>query len=156
MVPAIETGLSSDPAMNWGVDDIGDRAIVSFSDAHSPGTIGRELTTLDAEPDFSSIRSALFEDRIVETIEFHPEHGKYHLNGHRKCGVKLEPHETPPDGRCPKCDRPLTLGVLHRVSELANRDVAVATGENGLKHGPAGRPAIPLTCAVTRASFAGP
>ena len=139
MVPAIETGLSSDPAMNWSVEDIGDRAIVSFSDAHSPGTIGRELTVLDANAEYGSIRSALFENRVVETIEFHPEHGKYHLNGHRKCGVRLEPHVTPPDGRCPKCGRPLTLGVLQRVNELSSGKVEVTLGEDGLKHGPPGK-----------------
>ncbi len=131
-VPAIETGLSSNPQMNWAVSDIGERSIVSFSDAHSPGTMGRELTVLDAAPDYESVRTALFENRVVETIEFHPEHGKYHLNGHRKCGVRLEPGETPADGRCSVCNRPLTLGVLHRVSELADREPVRTKLENGL------------------------
>ena len=83
--------LSSDPYMNWSVSDIGSRAIVSFSDAHSPATMGRELTVFDADANYESVRSALFENRVIETIEFHPEHGKYHLNGHRKCGVKVSP-----------------------------------------------------------------
>lgn len=134
-VPAIETGLSSNPQMNWSVSDVGARAIVSFSDAHSPPTMGRELTVLDAELDYESVRSALFENRVVETIEFHPEHGKYHMNGHRKCGVKLAPEETPPDGRCLVCGRPLTLGVLHRISELADRPSVPVTLKDGLLHG---------------------
>lgn len=131
-VPAIETGLSSDPYMNWGVSDIGDRAIVSFSDAHSAVTIGRELTILDATPSYESVRSALFENRVLETIEFHPEHGKYHLSGHRKCGVRLAPTETPADGRCPVCHKPLTLGVMHRVAELTHRHVEEPLLRDGL------------------------
>lgn len=134
-VPAIETGLSSDPFMNWGVSDIGGRAIVSFSDAHSPATIGRELTVLDATADYEDVRSALFENRVLETVEFHPEHGKYHLNGHRKCGVKLSPAKTPSDGRCPVCRKPLTLGVMHRVAELTDREVAPPMLRDGLLSG---------------------
>lgn len=134
-VPAIETGLSSNPQMNWSVGDIGERAIVSFSDAHSPSTMGRELTVLDAKPGYDSVRSALFENRVVETIEFHPEHGKYHLNGHRKCGVKLRSEETPADGRCPVCKRPLTLGVLHRISQLSDRATEAVKLKDGLLYG---------------------
>lgn len=134
-VPAIETGLSSNPEMNWSVSDIGKRSIVSFSDAHSPATMGRELTVLDAEPSYESVRSALFENRVVETVEFHPEHGKYHMNGHRKCGVKLEPAETPSDGKCRGCGRPLTLGVLHRISELADRPSEQTVLKDGLLYG---------------------
>jgi DNA helicase-2/ATP-dependent DNA helicase PcrA len=121
--------------MNWAVSDIGDRAIVSFSDAHSTPTMGRELTILDAELNFESVRSALFENSVLETVEFHPEHGKYHLNGHRKCDVRLEPEETPPDGRCPVCNRPLTLGVLHRINELSDRRPEEPTVKNGLISG---------------------
>ncbi|MDA0677503.1 MAG: DNA helicase UvrD, partial [Chloroflexi bacterium] len=134
-VPAVETGLSSDPFMNWGVSDIGGRAVVSFSDAHSAATIGRELTVLGAAANYESVRSALFENRVLETIEFHPEHGKYHLNGHRKCGVKLLPGETPSDGRCPVCRRQLTLGVMHRVSELTDRHVDEPVLRDGLLFG---------------------
>ncbi len=131
-IPAIETGLSSDPYMNWSVSDIGSRAIVSFSDAHSPATMGRELTVFDADTNYESVRSALFENRVIETIEFHPEHGKYHLNGHRKCGVKLSPEETPTDGRCEVCNRPLTLGVLQRIKELADRSLSPSVFKEGL------------------------
>ena len=138
-VPAIETGLSSDPAMNWAVPDVAGRAIVSFSDAHSPGTMGREVTVLDAGLDYATIRSALFENRVVETVEFHPEHGKYHLNGHRKCLIRLTPEETPPDGRCPVCRRMLTLGVLERVQQLSADQVDARLGKDGLIRGPAGR-----------------
>jgi DNA helicase-2/ATP-dependent DNA helicase PcrA len=134
-VPAIETGLSSDPFMNWGVSDIGDRAIVSFSDAHSAATIGRELTVLDATASYESVRYALFENRVLETIEFHPEHGKYHLDGHRKCRVRLAPSETPADGRCPVCRKPLTLGVMHRVAELSDRNVEEPVLRDGLLYG---------------------
>lgn len=159
-VPAIETGLSSDPAMNWPVSDIGNRAIVSFSDAHSPGTMGRELTIFDAGPDYDSVRSALFENRVIETVEFHPEHGKYHLNGHRKCGVKLTPEETPPDGRCNVCGRRLTLGVLQRITQLADREVAAPVLQNGLLHGdaPNARPfrqLVPLRELVAHSLSAG-
>ena len=136
-VPAVETGLSSDPHMNWAVSDIGDRAIVSFSDAHSAATMGRELTVFDATADYESICSALFENRVLETVEFHPEHGKYHLNGHRKCNVRLVPAETPPDGRCPVCNRPLTLGVLQRVTELSDRIPEPPILRDGLLHGSA-------------------
>lgn len=134
-VPAVETGLSSDPRMNWAVGDIDGRAIVSFSDAHSAGTMGRELTVLDATTDYDSVTSALFENRVVETVEFHPEHGKYHLNGHRKCNVRVEPADTPPDGRCPVCNRPLTLGVLQRVNELSGSLPDPPVLIDGLLHG---------------------
>ncbi len=159
-VPAVETGLSSNPHMNWAVSDISNRAIVSFSDAHSPATMGRELTVLDAESDYESVRSALFENRVVETIEFHPEHGKYHMNGHRKCDVKLSSEETPPDGRCPVCHRPLTLGVLHRVNQLADSAPEPLRLEDGLLHGsgPNNRPfrqLVPLRELISQAVSAG-
>ncbi len=134
LVPAIETGLSSTPEMNWTVPDIGDRALVSFSDAHSPATMGRELTVFEAEPKYESIASALFENRVVETIEFHPEHGKYHSNGHRNCDIRLSPEETPADGRCKACGRPLTLGVLQRVNELSNGSAIKTFLKDGLVH----------------------
>ena len=159
-VPAVETGLSSDPFMNWAVSDIGGRAIVSFSDAHSAATTGRELTVLDATADFESVSSALFENRVVETVEFHPEHGKYHLNGHRKCNVRLEPADTPPDGRCVVCNRPLTLGVLHRVGELSDHTPEPPVLKDGLFHGgaPHARPyrhLVPLQELVAQGLSAG-
>lgn len=140
-VQAVETGLSSDPAMNWRVSDLDGRSIVSFSDAHSPEKLGRELTVLQAAPTYASIRSALLTGRILETIEFFPEHGKYHLDGHTKCGVRLYPAESAgTDGRCKKCRRPLTLGVVNRNEKLSDRPEEAVRLIDGLVHGPAGRP----------------
>ena len=159
-VRAVETGLSSDPSMNWRVPDVDGRTIMSFSDAHSPATLGRELSILDAEPTYDGITGAISGGRVVETIEFYPENGKYHLNGHRKCGVRLEPSETPADGKCPNCSRPLTLGVLHRIEELAGRPEQVPMGEGGLIEGPPGRPPFrrlsPLRDLVAQALGFGP
>ena len=138
---AIETGLSSDPAMNWVVPDLDGRSIVSFSDAHSSRNMGRELTVFRAEPNFASLSDAVRNEDIIESVEFHPGHGKYHLDGHRKCGVRFEPG----DGEalvttCPVCEKPLTLGVLHRVSELAARSGAAELDGDGLVRGPEHRP----------------
>lgn len=140
-IHAIETGLSSDPAMNWLVPDLDSRSIVSFSDAHSAGNLGRELTVFRAEPNFTSLANAIRNEDIVETVEFHPGHGKYHLDGHRKCGVRIEPGggDTPVT-ICPACGKPLTLGVLHRVNELAARAGCAQAGGNGLVRGPEHRP----------------
>lgn len=140
-IPGIETGLSSDPAMNWNVPDVDSRSIVSFSDAHSPRNMGRELTVFRAEPNFTSLAEAVRNEDIVETVEFHPGHGKYHLDGHRKCGVRLEPGGVgTPKSTCPDCGKPLTLGVLNRVNELAARPDSAARVEGGLVRGPNGRP----------------
>jgi len=140
-IRAVETGLSSDPAMNWRVPELDGRTIVSFSDAHSAPNLGRELTVLAAEPTYPAIRAAIENGDVLETVEFHPEHGKYHYDGHRKCGVRLSPVETRrAGGTCPRCGRPLTLGVLHRVDDLAARDIAVCRDGNGLMTGPADRP----------------
>ena len=140
-IRAVETGLSSDPAMNWRVPDLDSRSIVSFSDAHSPASLGREFTVIDSELTYDAVTDAIQTgDGIVETIEFFPENGKYHLNGHRKCGIRLEPHETPSDGRCPGCGRLLTLGVLQRLEELADRPAETSMTRGGLISGPAGRP----------------
>ncbi len=162
-ISAIETGLSSDPAMNWRVADVDGRAIVSFSDAHSPPAIGREATVLDCAPDFPSIAAAIKGGRIVETLEFHPEHGKYHLDGHRKCGVRMAPSESAAiKGRCPKCGRKLTLGVENRVERLASRPASVAAAPDsaGLVRGPAGRPpfryVVPLRELLSQALGSGP
>jgi DNA helicase II / ATP-dependent DNA helicase PcrA len=120
---ALETGLSADPAMCWRVSALDRYRLVSNSDAHSPPTMGREATVLDTEVDYDAIRQALETGRGLEgTVEFFPEEGKYHLDGHRKCGVRMEPAETRRHGgRCPVCGRPPTVGVLHRVEELADR-----------------------------------
>ncbi|NQW17019.1 MAG: DNA helicase UvrD [Chloroflexi bacterium] len=131
-IRAIESGLSSDPAMNWRIGELDSRAIVSFSDAHSPGTMGREFTVVESDMSFDGLTSAVQGDGIVETVEFFPENGKYHLNGHRKCGVRLEPSETPADGRCPECNRPLTLGVVQRIDDLATRPTQVSMTKGGL------------------------
>lgn len=118
---AAETGLSSDPPMNWRVASLDEYTLVSNSDAHSPPALGREATTFGCAVDYFAIRRALETgEEFGGTVEFFPEEGKYHMDGHRKCGVRLEPAETPADGRCPACGRPLTIGVLHRVDALAD------------------------------------
>jgi uncharacterized protein (TIGR00375 family) len=120
---ALETGLSSDPPMNWRVSALDRFRLVSNSDAHSPPMLGREATAFDTELDYFAIRRALETgDGYAGTVEFFPEQGKYHLDGHRKCGVRLDPPQTRElDGRCPACAKPLTIGVLHRVETLADR-----------------------------------
>ena len=122
---AIETGLSSNPAMNWRLEELDKRSIVSFSDAHSPQKLGREATVLTMEKDrytYQDVAHAIKEGKIASTIEFYPEEGKYHYTGHRNCQVKQSPEETKKLGTtCPVCGRPLTVGVMHRVEELATR-----------------------------------
>jgi uncharacterized protein (TIGR00375 family) len=121
-IRAVETGLSSDPAMNWGVSEMASRAIVSFSDAHSLPNLGREVTVFQGRPTYDGLKAAVDQNAIAYTIEFYPEEGKYHYNGHRNCGVRQSPGETAAmgSGRCPVCNRPLTLGVLHRVDALSS------------------------------------
>src|SRR5882672_3575733 len=125
---AVETGLSSDPPMNWRLSMLDRYRLVSNSDAHSPGKLGREATTFDCAIDYFAIRKALETGRgYVGTVEFFPEEGKYHLDGHRKCGVKFLPPETlAQGGRCPVCGGPMTIGVLHRIETLADRSEAEA------------------------------
>ncbi|MDA1348855.1 MAG: endonuclease Q family protein, partial [Chloroflexi bacterium] len=140
-VPAIETGLSSDPAMNWMVPELDDRAIVSFSDAHSLPRMGRELTYFNGELSYDGLLSSLRTQDIAYTIEFFPEEWKYHHSGHRKCGVSLSPAEVAEGGgRCPKCGRRLTLGVLQRVHELGRREVETRVDEEGFTRSVDGRP----------------
>ncbi len=124
---AVETGLSSDPAMNWRVSFLDRYRLTSNSDAHSPGKLGREATFFDCAPDYFALRRALeFGEGYSGTVEFFPEEGKYHADGHRKCGVRFGPKETlAAGGRCPVCGGSLTIGVEHRVETLADRDVAV-------------------------------
>jgi uncharacterized protein (TIGR00375 family) len=120
---AIETGLSSDPAMNWRIKDLDSRSIVSFSDAHSAPKMGRELTIFDAKMNYPGLLEALRQQQIVETIEFFPEEGKYHFDGHRNCDVKQSPSETDKVGIiCRYCKKKLTIGVLNRVTQLAEKD----------------------------------
>ncbi len=118
----IETGLSSEPAMNWRVGQLDDKSIVSFSDLHSLPRLGREATIFGGEPTFAGLRSALKTQNIIGTIEFFPEEGKYHYSGHRNCGVVYDPRELKEKGKiCPVCKRPLTVGVMQRVEDLATR-----------------------------------
>jgi len=121
---ALETGLSSDPAMNRRLSALDRYALVSNSDAHSPAKLGREACVFDTAMDYFAMRRALQTGEGYRgTVEFFPEEGKYHLDGHRKCGVCLEPHQTRQHGgTCPVCGKPVTLGVMYRVSELADRD----------------------------------
>src|SRR5579862_3568329 len=120
---AVETGLSSDPAMNWTCSSLDGYRLVSNSDAHSPPALGREATVFGTELDYFAMAEALRTGRGLDgTLEFFPEEGKYHLDGHRKCGVRMEPEQsTAVADRCPVCGKPLTVGVLHRVAELADR-----------------------------------
>src|SRR6201995_2521426 len=120
---AVETGLSSAPSMNWMCSSLDGYRLVSNSAAHSPPMLGREATTFTAAMDYFSIAEALRTgDGLTGTIEFYPEEGKYHLDGHRKCGIRFDPQQTRErDGVCPECHKPLTVGVLHRVAELADR-----------------------------------
>ena len=120
---AVETGLSSDPAMNWTCSSLDAYRLVSNSDAHSPPMLGREATVFGTDLDYFAMAEALRTGRGLDgTLEFFPEEGKYHLDGHRKCGVRIDPEQTTAlEDRCPACGKPLTVGVLHRVAELADR-----------------------------------
>jgi len=122
---AVETGLSSDPPMNWRVSGLDGLTLVSNSDAHSPLKIGREANIFNTDLSYSAIKETIKsgdKDKFLGTYEFYPEEGKYHLDGHRKCGIRLRPEQTFENNNiCPKCGRPLTLGVLYRVQELADR-----------------------------------
>ncbi|MGE5829384.1 MAG: UvrD-helicase domain-containing protein, partial [Micromonosporaceae bacterium] len=148
-IKAVETGLSSDPQMNWRVAELDRYQLVSNSDAHSPPALAREATLLHAELDYAAVRRALETgDGLTGTVEFFPEEGKYHADGHRACGVTVMPGEAvtpggavrpgqtaaePGSDACPECGKPLTIGVLHRVAELADRPV---------DHTPPGRPTV--------------
>jgi len=169
----IETGLSSDPEMNWELSELEKRTILSFSDAHSPAKMGREATVMELEkPDFPSIRDAIMQpsrksitsststtgatgnvkkardtrgtldthdaSRIVYTIEFYPEEGKYHYTGHRDCKVSFSPEEASKKGGiCPVCHKKMTEGVLYRVMQLAGENYSpkavIRKNEQGLK-----------------------
>jgi len=122
---AVETGLSSDPAMNWRVSALDGLTLVSNSDAHSPLKLGREANLFNTELSFSAIKSAIKSgdpEKFLGTLEFFPEEGKYHLDGHRTCDVRFWPKQTREQGGiCPVCEKPLTLGVLYRVEELSDR-----------------------------------
>jgi DNA helicase II / ATP-dependent DNA helicase PcrA len=121
---ALETGLSSDPPMNRRWSALDRYRLVSNSDAHSPGNLGREANLLDAEPTWAGVVGSLRTGAGFQgTCEFFPEEGKYHLDGHRACGVRMDPAETlAAGGICPACGRPVTVGVLNRVLALADRE----------------------------------
>ncbi len=116
---ALETGLSADPAMCSTVSALSDRTIVSFSDAHSEMKIGREATEIECDKSFGSLVNGLRDNRIKRTVEFFPEEGKYHFDGHRNCGVSVDPRKVKND-LCRQCGRKMTLGVLRRVLELGD------------------------------------
>ena len=121
---AIETGLSSDPLMNWRLSNLDRITLVSNSDAHSAAKIGREANILYTEISYDSLVNAIKTRKgFLGTIEFFPEEGKYHYDGHRDCGVSLSPKETiQHDYLCPVCGKKLTVGVMHRVEKLADRE----------------------------------
>lgn len=123
-IHAVETGLSSDPAMNWLVSSLDRLTLISNSDAHSPEKLGREANIFDTEISFDGIMRAIKTRKGFEgTIEFFPEEGKYHYDGHRPCKVRMSPEETIKRGndRCPVCGKKITLGVLGRVLALSDR-----------------------------------
>lgn len=125
-IVAVESGLSSDPAMNWRIKELDRRSIVSFSDAHSARNIGREATLFSLEKlSYQAITDAIrqkdSENRIIKTVEFFPEEGMYHWDGHRNCNIRWSPQETKSHAAvCPRCGKPVTVGVMHRVDELAD------------------------------------
>ena len=122
-IHALETGLSSDPAMNWRISKLDRYQLVSNSDAHSPSKLGREANLLDIDCSYEGLYQAIQTGQGLEgTVEFFPEEGKYHFDGHRKCGISLSPVEAERlGGICPVCGKKLTMGVDHRVEQLADR-----------------------------------
>jgi len=124
---AIETGLSSDPKMNWRLSQLDKIALISNSDAHSPRKIGREANVFDTELSYDAIYDAIKtkdKNKFLYTVEFFPEEGKYHYDGHRLCDLSLSPQESKKyNNICPRCGKPLVIGVLNRIEELADRPV---------------------------------
>ncbi len=124
-IHAIETGLSSDPEMNWRLSALDSITLISNSDAHSPNRLGREANAFDAELNYREIAEAIRKKdrrKLLFTIEFFPEEGKYHYDGHRQCGVIFSPSQTKDNHYlCPACQKKLTIGVMHRVEALADR-----------------------------------
>jgi len=122
---AVETGLSSDPEMNWRLSALDNITLISNSDSHSPHRIGREANIFDTELSYQGIADVLKSgdpEKFLKTIEFFPEEGRYHYDGHRKCGINITPQEARKHKNiCPKCHKPLTIGTLHRIDDLADR-----------------------------------
>lgn len=131
---AAETGLSSDPAMNWRLSKLDNIALISNSDSHSLQKIGREANIFDTELSYHGIINAIKSGapKFTATIEFFPEEGKYHFDGHRLCGIVFSPEETKKHkGLCPKCGKKLTIGVMNRVDQLADRqNIKISTNGN--------------------------
>jgi len=140
---AVETGLSSDPSMNWRWSYLDRLSLISNSDAHSPSKIGREANVFDKPFDYFELMDILKRKdagRFLFTIEFYPEEGKYHWDGHRACKAALRPEDSKRvQNKCPKCGKPVTVGVLHRVEEMADRKEGFV-----LKKAPAFKKLIPL------------
>ena len=128
---AVETGLSSDPPMNWACSFLDSFQLISNSDAHSPEKLGREANIFDTDISYDAIVRALRDDEgFLGTIEFFPQEGKYHYDGHRKCNICWDPLETiRHDGICSVCGKPVTRGVMYRVAELADRPIDTITND---------------------------
>lgn len=122
-IHAVETGLSSDPPMNWRISALDRFQLISNSDAHSPGKLGREANLFSGEFSYEGLKTAIETGRGLEkTIEFFPEEGKYHFDGHRKCHICMSPVEAEDlNGICPVCQKKMTMGVSHRIEQLADR-----------------------------------
>ena len=147
---ALETGLSADPQMCSLVSGLDKYSMVSFSDSHShwPLRIGREATNIESDFSFEGIVGAMKRKSINYTVEFYPQEGKYHYDGHRNCRFSSHPSKTPHDGKCPRCGGTLTLGVLNRILELADRK-GPATAQQAFH-------AIPLQEIISFAFNSGP
>lgn len=143
-ISALETGLSSDPPMNWRLSVLDRYCLVSNSDAHSPSRIGREANVLKREIGYMALKDILEKkdkENFLYTIEFFPQEGKYHWDGHRKCGARLSPKESAQiNNRCPNCGKKLTVGVMNRVEQLADRPEGYVAGD-----APGYKSLVPLT-----------
>lgn len=132
-IVAVETGLSSDPAMNWRLSQLENRTLVSHSDAHSPQKLGREANVINCGLSYKEIINAIKtnDERFIGTIEFFPEEGKYHVDGHRACNVILSPQESKSmNNICPVCSKTVTIGVEHRIDDLADRPCGYVPKKN--------------------------
>jgi len=136
---ALETGLSSDPLMNWRWSGLDRFTLVSNSDSHSPRKIGREANVFDSKIGYNQLHETLKnkdKDKFLYTVEFFPQEGKYHWDGHRKCNIRLSPGEARRvNNTCPSCGRKLTIGVMHRVEKLGDREENfILENSPGYKH----------------------
>ncbi|MFA6093812.1 MAG: endonuclease Q family protein [Elusimicrobiota bacterium] len=152
---SLETGLSSDPEMNWRLSALDDLSLISNSDAHSPEKLGREANIFDTELSYDGIFEPLKKkdlSRFFGTLEFFPEQGKYHVDGHRNCQVRMDPAETlRRKGLCTSCGKPVTVGVLHRVEKLADRPLG-----NRPASAPGFEKLVPLKDILSQALQVGP